>query len=300
MNAPLSPATDAVAGGVDRVLPYASMSPVLRVIRPHEVVPDLDTWVLTEEHVPESSPHEILSDRLKHLLIGWAELRGRNTKIGRNLAFRWDQERPQFGLDPDVYVVEPPPPEGDKVTSLLLWKPGHSPPLLAVEIVSPGHPGKDYRRAPLMYALSGVREVWILDPGLEGPRDDGGPYRIQIWRSLDPRTFALVEAGEDPAWSEAVQGWLRFVPERASYDLSSDPAGADRWLTKEEAAQRRAEAAQRRVEAAQRRVDEERAAREAAQRRAEAAQRSADDERAGREAAQRRVEELEALLARGR
>ena len=96
----------------------------------------------------------------------------------------------------------------------------------------------------------------------------------------------MVEAGEDPAWSEAVQGWLRFDPERASYDLSSDPAGADRWLTKEEAAQRRA--------------DDERAAREAAQRRAEAAQRRADDERAGREAAERRIEELAALLARGR
>jgi len=111
-----------------------------------------------------------------------------------------------------------------------------------------------------------------------------GPRRrraapIQIWRSLDPNTFALVEAGEDPAWSEVVQGWLRFVPERVSYDLTSDPAGADRWLTREEVAQRRADAAQRRA-------DDERAAREAAQRRADAAE--------------RRIEELEALLARER
>ena len=69
-----------------------------------------------------------------------------------------------------------------------------------------------------------------------------------MWRSLDANTFALVEAGEGPAWSEAVQGWLRFVPERATYDLTSDPAGADRWLTKEEAFQRRADAAERRIE----------------------------------------------------
>jgi hypothetical protein len=78
------------------------------------------------------------------------------------------------------------------------------------------------------------------------------------------------------------------------------PAGADRWLTREGAAQRRARDAQRSV-------DDERSAREAAQRRADAAERSADDERAAREAAQRRadaaerrIQELEALIARGR
>ena len=272
MNAPIHPATDGAARGPGGVLPSAPMPPALRVIRPHEVVPDLATWVLTEEQVPESSPHEILSERLKHLLRVWAERTGRAVKIGRNLAVRWDRERPQIGLDPDVYVVEPPPPEGDEVFSLLLWKPGHHPPLLGIELVSPSHPTKDYRTAPLMYALCGVGELWVLDPRLEGPRSEGRPYRIQIWRRLDENTFALVQAGEGPAWSEALQGWVRFVPERRSFDLTSDEEGVDRWLTPEEVAQRRADAAQRR----------------------------ADADRAAREVAQRRIEELEALLARTR
>jgi hypothetical protein len=262
------------------------MQPALRVIQQSEIVADPGTWVLTEEQVPESSKHDNLSDDVKHVLLYRAKQAGWNVKIGRNLALRWDPEHPQYGVDPDVYMVGPPPPEGEEVMSLRLWVPGHVPPQLAVEIVSPSHPTKDYVKAPEKYAASGTKELWILDPGLEGPAKTGGPYRIQVWRRLDDAAFAQVYAGEGPAWSEAVQGWVHFIPERAWYALSTDKAGLDRWPTGEEAERAAREAAQRKVEAAQRK--------------AEAAQRQAEEERNARELAERRVRELEALLARKR
>jgi len=119
MTAPIHPAIDGYAWGV---LPCTPMQPALRVIHSSEIVPDPGTWVLTEEQVPESNPHEILSDHLKHLLLWRAKEVGWDVHIGRNIAFRWDAKHPQYGLDPDVYMVEPPPPEGVELMSLLLCK----------------------------------------------------------------------------------------------------------------------------------------------------------------------------------
>ena len=109
MTAPIHPAIDGSGWGV---LPCTPMQPALRVIHSSEIVPDPGTWVLTEEQVPESNPHEILSDHVKHLLLWRATEDGWNVHIGRNIAFRWDAKHPQYGLDPDVYMVEPSPPEG--------------------------------------------------------------------------------------------------------------------------------------------------------------------------------------------
>ncbi|EYF04264.1 Hypothetical protein CAP_4741 [Chondromyces apiculatus DSM 436] len=254
------------------MLPSPVMPAHLRAIRCHEVVPDLAGWVLTEGTVPQSSPHEILSERIKHLLLRWAVNAGRTVKVGRDLALRWDQAHPRLGVDPDVYVVEPPPPEGDRVKSLRLWQEGHVAPFLAVEIVSEGHPYKDYRVAPEKYAVCGVGELWVLDPDLFGPRAEGGPHRIQIWRLVDGALFTQVHVGEGPAWSDAVQGWLHLPPEDPwAFALSSDEAGQQRWLTGEETAVQREEAAVQREEAALQRE----------------------------EAALQRIAELEAQLARG-
>ncbi|MCC6553437.1 MAG: Uma2 family endonuclease [Polyangiaceae bacterium] len=209
-------------------------------------------------------------------------------------------EHPQYGLDPDVYMVEPPPPEGAELMSLLLWQPGHVAPKLAVEIVSPGHPTKDYVIAPEKYAVSGVGELWILDARLEGPSKKGGPYAIQVWRRQEEGLFAQVYAGAGPAWSPAVQGFIQLLQDSAWYALSTDREGAERWLTEKEAAQRQAQAAQRQAqadraarEAAQRQAQADRAAREEAEQQVKAAERRAA-------AAERRIQELEALLARGR
>ncbi|MGK4008188.1 Uma2 family endonuclease [Sorangium sp. So ce1036] len=270
------------------------MPPSLRVIRRSEVVPDLERWVLTEETVPESSPHDLLSERIRALLLGWVARAERAVKIGRNLAVRWDREHPQFGVDPDVYLVEPPPPEGDAVRSLRLWKKGHVAPRLAVEIVSAQHPTKDYVIAPQKYAVCGVEELWIFDPFLEGPRAHGGPFR-QLWRRLDDASFAQVHAGEGPVGSEVLQGWLHAVrtPAGASLDLCTDEAGTECCLTPEQAERAAKEAARREAARARRKA-------EAAQRKAEAAQREAEAERVAREAAERSIRELEVLLTRAR
>jgi Uma2 family endonuclease len=253
------------------MIPSAPMLPTRRVTVRYEVDSVNEDWVLSEEPVPESSPHDMLSDVLKYLLLAWAIREARRVKIGRNLAVRWDEAHPKVGVDPDVYVVEPPPPEGDELTSLRLWEEGHHPPLLAIEIVSPSNTAKDYYSAPDKYAASGTWELWIIDPKLTGPKTHGGPFRIQIWRRDEAEdTFTRLYAGDGPAWSPAVRGWLFSVDEGRSIRIASDEAGTCWWKTTEEAERAAKEA--------------ERAAKEA--------------ERAAKEAALRRVAELEAELAR--
>jgi hypothetical protein len=135
---------------------------------------------------------------------------------------------------------------------------------LAIEIVSPSNSAKDYQSAPDKYAASGTRELWILDPKLAGPKMQGGLFRIQIWRRDDAdETFTRIHAGDGPAWSPAVRGWLFSVDEGRSIRIAADQAGTCWWKTTEEA---------------------ERSAKQA--------------ERSAKEAALRRVAELEAKLAR--
>ena len=124
------------AAAVRLVVPSGSMQQVSRVRVRYEAARVNEDWVLSEEPVPESSPHDILSDTLKYLLLAWAVRVARRVKIGRNLAMHWDEANPKLGVAPDVYVVEPPPPEGDQISALKLWKEGHHPPLLAIEVVS--------------------------------------------------------------------------------------------------------------------------------------------------------------------
>jgi hypothetical protein len=47
-----------------------------------------DAWVLPEEPVPESRPHDLTIDRLKALLGAWIEKSGRDAIVTRNLAVR--------------------------------------------------------------------------------------------------------------------------------------------------------------------------------------------------------------------
>jgi Uma2 family endonuclease len=231
MNAPVFPSTKGDAEQSGDVLSSSPMAASC-VIVAADVVPDPERWVLTEEHLPESSPHDLTSERLRQLLLAWADRAGRHVKIGCNLAVRWDREHPQYGVDPDVYFVEPPPPEGDDVMSLLLWQPGHFAPRLAVEIVSASSPQKDYRLAPAKYAVCGVGELWVIDPLHLGPRADGGPHRVQVWRRREEGCFERTTAGDGPAWSDSVQGWIHVGPGRA-VRICNDEVGLDPWLTRE-------------------------------------------------------------------
>jgi Uma2 family endonuclease len=239
-----------------------------RVALHYSVATTQADWVLSEEPVPESRPHDLAADLLKLLLIAWAARSGRRLQIGRNLAVRWDEANPKVGSDPDVYVIDPTP-EGDGLVSLRTWEPGHHPPRLVVEVVSSSNPHKDYVSAPEKYAASGAEELWIFDPQLAGPKVRGGPVRIQIWRR-DADSFTRIYAGAGPAHSPAVDGWLFAVDEGRVLRVAADEAGTEWWMTGEEAERHAAEA--------------ERQAKEA--------------ERQAKEAALRRLAEVEAKLAR--
>jgi|HubBroStandDraft_6_1064221.scaffolds.fasta_scaffold159867_2 Uma2 family endonuclease len=235
----------------------------------HEVDPYPRSWFIEDdEKVPQARSHYLCGGRLEGLLLGWKNRSGRDVQVGRELALRWDEKAPQVGVDPDVYVVEPPPPEGDRVTSLKTWQPGHHPPLLAVEVVSTTRPGKDYGSSPLKYGASGTQELWVFDPELCGPKAQEGPFRIQVWRRSEQGKLTRVYAGEGPVYSEAIDGWVFVVDEGRALAIADDEAGTRGWLTPEET---------------------ERAAKEAAQA-------AAAGERVAKEAAQARAERLAAML----
>jgi Uma2 family endonuclease len=212
----------------------------------YEAAPAVDRWTLEEEQVPESRSHDQIADRLCKLLTYRMKLVGRDAQIGRNLAIRFDELHPRSGIDPDVYLLEPPPPERDELTSLRLWETGHSPPRLAVEIVSPSRANKDYSESPEKYAACGAEELWVFDPKLAGPRAHGGPYRLQIWRA-DEEGFTRTYAGDGPAYSPVVGGFLFAVNEGRSLAISDNDSGDSFWMTGEEAERAAKEEALRRV-----------------------------------------------------
>lgn len=233
-------------------------------------------WELSEETMPESFLHDEVVSFLRALLTAWAARSGRGL-VTRNIAVRWDQARPQVGVDPDLAVLDPPPPEGRDVRSVRLWEPGHVAPRLAIEVVSETNPRKDYLIAPDKYAASGTRELWIFDPLLAGPPIQGGPHRLQLWQRDDAGAFTRTYAGEGPVFSDAVHAHLVVVDEGRKLRIAGAPDLTGLWLTAEE--QERAAKEEERAA-----KEEERAARE--------------EERAAKEEALARVALLEAELAR--
>ncbi len=218
-------------------------------------VASAEDWILTDDKVPESRPHDLVAEQLRGVLVQWARRVGRHVAVCRNIAVRWEESRPAIGVDPDICVVEPPPPEGDEVHSLLLWQTGHFAPVLAAEIVSQSRVDKDYSQSPEKYAVNGTHELWVLDPKLVGPKDRGRRFRIQVWRRDDEDNFQRVYAGSGPVYSETVKGWLFAVNEGRSFRIADDEQGTSWWMTPEETERAAKEA--------------ERAAKEAAEQRAE-------------------------------
>ncbi len=239
--------------------------------------------------MPESATHDFAIDYLKALLLAWVARSTRSITVARNLGIRWIEQEPRFGFDPDLCLIEPSPPEEgvSNLTSLRLWEPGHTPPRLAIEVVSPGHPYKDYVDTPERCAASGVEELWIYDPLLAGPKREEGPLLLQLWRR-DGNTFHRVYAGDGPAHSPYLDAWLRptasSLPREARLGISDDVDGTRPWLTDAESAERLRRVAEEEREAEKRN-------REAAERNREAAERNLA-------AAQTRIAELEAALSR--
>jgi hypothetical protein len=211
-------------------------------------------WWLPEGNVPESPTHDQAAKHLVLLLDAWAARQTAKVMIARNLAVRWIQSIPQVGIDPDVAVIFPPPPDPARVDSLRLWEPGHVAPLLSFEVVSRNHPHKDYAGVHERYAAMGTQELVVFDPLLVGPRSLGGPVSLQIWRRDASGILERVHFGPGPYRSEVLDAWL--VPDGPLLEIATDRDGEQRWLTPEES--ERAEKEHERAEKERERAEKER------------------------------------------
>ena len=245
--------------------------------------------------MPQSSDHAKAIDLMKAILAWWARSQP-NTRVEDDMAIHWDEEHPSIGLDPDISVLRPAPPndpDGD-LSSVRTWVPGHSVPILAIEIVSKTNPRKDYEVVPDKCEACGIPELCIFDPHLAGPRrtrrsngstpDEHGPHRLQLWRHDANGKFKQVYAGDGPVYSPTLNGYFVAVDEGLKLRISDDEAGLQWWPTSEEV-ERKAKELAWKAEAMERAEKmAERAAKEAAQK--------------GEKEALALVAELKALLAK--
>lgn len=200
------------------------------------------------------------------------------------------QDHPRTGIDPDVAVLLPGPTDFDDLTSYKLWEQGRPPPPLAIEVVSAGHPYKDYGWVHEGYAAFGALELLVFDPLLQGPRSLGGPVALQLWRRDVTGAFERVHFGNEPVYSQVLDAW--FSADGRRLDISDDRAGTRRWPTLEERAELAAAAAQASAERIKAEAEHTKA--EAARIKAEAERIKADAqrERELREDLERRLREL--------
>jgi Uma2 family endonuclease len=269
--------------------PAPSLAP--RVVC-YDGAPPPPSWDLDDTPMPEARPHDQAAELVRQVLESAAEREGRRWYwVARNLALRFYEARPKVGVDPDVALYEPPPPGAELLSSVRTWEPGHSAPKVALEVVSEGNAAKDYGDEGLSrYAASGTGELWVFDPLLAGPREGGGPYRLQVWVRDGRNQLVRVYAGPGPARSPYLGAWLVVTNEGQRLRVSDDRTGRRLWLTAKEAALAAKERAQA-AEAAERAAREaERAAKERAQA-AEAAERAAKERAQAAEVAERAAKE---------
>jgi Uma2 family endonuclease len=241
-----------------------------------------EAWVLPEGPVPESTAHDAALNHIYSLLAAWVARVGNGGRVARNLAFRWLPEHPRTGLDPDISLLIPAPPDFDDLTSLRLWEPGRTPPVLAIEVVSSGHPYKDYARVHEGYAAMGVAELLVFDPMLLGPKALGGPVALQLWQRDVSGAFERVHFGNDPVYSRVLDAWVSA--QGRELRIADDRAASRRWPTlldeaKLGEAAARAEAERSKAEAERSKAEAERSKAEAERSKAEAERSKAEAER---------------------
>jgi Uma2 family endonuclease len=196
-------------------------------------------WELGET-LPSSFLHDEIVTLLRAILAAWAAKHRPDALVVRDFAFRWDRDRPKHGVDPDVAVFAPRPPEDPTdLRSVCTWKEGHRPPLLAIEVVSDTEPRKDYTIAPDKYAASGAQELVVFDPKMAGPRAHGGPFRLQVWQRDESGALRRVYAGDGPSYCTALGAHLVVSVDGLTLRFADDAAGERLWLTSEEAARAR-------------------------------------------------------------
>jgi Uma2 family endonuclease len=252
-----------------------------KVMVAYEVPEDNEQWELPEEDMPETAWHDAIIDVLKLILREWATRVQARALVAGNLALRWNPARWKVGVDPDVSVYVPPPPDGEDTSSVCTWEPGHHPPRVAVEVVSRSTAAKDYVTGPDQYAASGTAELWVFDPKRFGPRAHGGPFTLQLWRRDDAGTFRQVYRGPGPAQSPELGAWLVVTEGGTRLRLADDAEGTHLWPTPEEREaidHERAEAERERAETERERAETERERAETERERAEAKVTSLIDE----------------------
>jgi Uma2 family endonuclease len=193
-------------------------------------------WVIGDyDKVPQAAWHHRALQLLEEVLTYWVQRNGRNAAVFRDLALRPLQVHPNAGIDPDLMIVEPAPARPFELSSLRLWEPDHAVPALAVEVVSPNHPWKDYVQTPDQCATAGIKELIVFDPMLVGPRIHDGPRRLQVWRRLEHGAFARVDSGDGPFRSEYLGAYLVVIEEGRRLRVSEDEEGRYLWPTRDEA-----------------------------------------------------------------
>jgi Uma2 family endonuclease len=212
-------------------------------------VPDADdSWELEEQDVPESAWHDAIIELLKLVLKAWAARANMSALVASNLALRWKRYRWKIGVDPDVAMYIPAPPEGEDTASVCTWQPEHAPPRIAVEVVSRSTATKDYVTGPEQYAASGTKELWVFDPKRLGPKARGGPAVLQLWRRAEDGSFKQLYRGDGPCQSPELDAWLVVTDNGTRLRIADDRKGARLWLTAEEQERELAELERKRSE----------------------------------------------------
>ena len=190
---------------------------------------DWSAWRLTDEDDEGQSPEhsDIVQLLYAILALFLGDARRPGLYVGVDAFFGWVPADPLVRISPDVYVVADPPQPLPK--SFQTWRPGHAPPLCAVEVVSEDW-RKDYEDLPSKYALLGAHELIVFDPDCaRGPVRDASRRALQLYRRGEDGLFVRVEAGPGPVWSRTLE--VGFVAVAAAEGprlrLSYDRDGLD-------------------------------------------------------------------------
>jgi Uma2 family endonuclease len=158
-------------------------------------------WVEGEVSImsPVSFDHDQIHQWLIRLLGAFVEAHELGLICGSELFVRL--QRPQARRMPDLFFVSK-----SRVTS---FREAHfeGPPELAMEIVSPDEPARDYIEKLGNYESSGVREYWIVDPLIQ--RVEAHELAKGKYRRILERNGALHSKVLKGLWIKPVWLWQR-------------------------------------------------------------------------------------------
>lgn len=245
-------------------------------------------FLADDDNMAEGAVHDRARQHFRDALETHEAQAGVDSAVYVNMAWRPDAEFRTRGVDPDVMLVRPAPPNAERIRSLRAWAPGHTAPLLAFEVVSKETRLKDYEIEQERYRLAKVRELIVFDPERLGPRREGGPFAVQVWRRLRNGRFVRRYAGEGPVESAVLGAWL--IVEGLLLRIADDAEGKRPWPTSAERERGAKILAMVRADTEQKRAQDERERAEVERERAEAEHERAEVERERAEGERERAE----------